>query len=237
MTISYIENDDITDVYLINKKSEIEIMSILNDFTTESALCSMYESDNENSIVKMLQRVSKAILDSIASVFDMIANLFGGNSKISKDEYLKSRQGDMIFKRDILKEQKYINGKAKEGNNIIKRLLNGEQVHDKVVNFVNDTARMLETPDGRNKIYAAAAPIVYGYYVDLKDTMTEFRNLNANVIRKMDHADLDNEDLKSVVRTIQNLTARSNNLVSMYFREYDKLSTKEDAKYKTMKVK
>ena len=67
--------------------------------------------------------------------------------------------------------------------------------------------------------------------------MSEFKDLNKNVLNKMDFVDLNVNDLNQVIRTVQNLTARSNTLVSMYFREYDKLDKRDTKKYKTMKVK
>lgn len=231
-------NDDIADVYLINRKSEIEIMSILNDFTTESSVSNMYENEGlGSSIANMLQKAVTAILDSIASVFDMLSNLFS-KDKISKEEYLMSRQGDMVFDYDIVKQQKYINSKAKEGNTLMKRLLRGENVHDKVVDFVNSTARFLESKDGRNKIYASAAPIVYGYHVDFKDTVSELKSLNRNTLYKVDNPDdFNSNDIKSIITTTQNLSARANNLFGMYFRQYDKLKKKDNKAYKTMRVK
>lgn len=230
--------DDMTDVYLINRKSEIEVMEILNSFTTESSVSAMYENEGlGNSISNTIQKIVKAILDSIASVFDMLSELFS-KDKISKDEYLRSRQGEMVFDYDIVKRQKYINSKAKEGNNLMKRLLGGENVHDKVVNFVNSTARFLETKDGRNKIYATAAPLVYGYQIELKDTMQELNSLNKSTLYKVTTEEgFNKEDLKALMRTGQSLTAKSNNLVAMYFKQYDKLDKKDMKAYKSMRVK
>ena len=230
--------DDMTDVYLINRKSEIEVMEILNSFTTESSVSAMYENEGlGNSISNTIQKIVKAILDSIASVFDMLSELFS-KDKISKDEYLRSRQGEMVFDYDIVKRQKYINSKAKEGNSLMKRLLNGEDVHSKVVDFVNGVARTLETKDGRNKIYATAAPLVYGYQIELKDTMQELNSLNKSTLYKVTTKEgFNKEDLKALMRTGQSLTAKSNNLVAMYFKRYDKLDRKDMKAYKSMRVK
>ena len=144
----------------------------------------------------------------------------------------------MVFDHDIIKEQKYINAKAKEGNNLLKRLLKGDQIHAKVVDFVNGVARTLESKDGRNKIYATAAPIVYGYHVELNSTVSELKSLNKNSLYKIDNPDDFNlEDVKAIMRTSQSMINRSNNLVAMYFRQYDKLDRKDNRAYKKMKVK
>ena len=224
---------------LMNKKSDIEIMSILNDFTTESSLLDLYESSNkENTIMKMLEKVSTVLLDSIASVFDMLSELFHKDGKISKDEYLKSRQGEMVFDYDIIKRQKYINNKANEGNKLHARILKGENVHDKVVHFVNDVFNTLDSKDGRNKIYATAAPLVYGYHTELKSTVSEFNNLRKNVYPKTSYPEeINTNDLKMIISTYKNLVTKSNNLTAMYFKEYDKLSRSDDKKIKTMKIK
>jgi hypothetical protein len=224
------------DIYLIQKKSDIDVMSILNDYTLETSFIS--ESTGIGvALSNMISKVVKVILDAIASVFDMISGLFT-KENISKEEYLKSRQGDMTFDYDIVKQQKYINAKVKDGNSLMKRILRGENVHDKVVEFVNGAARMLDTKEGRNKIYAAAAPIVYGQQVELKKTVKEFEELNRDVLYKKDYPERFNfEDSKAIMREVQILSGRANMLTAMYFREFNKLNKKDMKRYKTMRIK
>lgn len=231
------EDKFMDEIYLINKKSEIEIMALTNEFNTSSKLMSLTESESVvNRISEFIHKVMQAILDSIASVFDSLSNLFNKDGKISKDEYLRSRQGEMVFDYNIVKQQNYINSKAKEGKSLLDKLLKGESVHDKVVRYVNDVARTLESKDGRNKIYATAAPIVYGAHVDFKDTMEDIKSLQLG--HKLSYSEgVNTNDIQNCINTIKALNGRANNLVGMYFKEYDKLDKIDKRKMKGMKVK
>lgn len=184
------ENEDLKDVYIANKRldldiarlvdifeSEIKMIDISAKFYTESEEPEVVDEAKQNKFVELISKIYKSILDAMSTFFEKISDLFSkkdDETNLSTEDFLKSNTGKIELGYTLKYAQDKASKKIAEGNSIIQKLAKATKVDDSVVEkYVEDSASFLTSMKKTDVVEAGSVIAEYSKYTD---TYKEFKD-------------------------------------------------------------
>ena len=124
---------------ILSLKTSIEIDSAISRYCFENAVSDNKDSNSDNGLKNIVEKVTTTILNFLRTVVDTIRNAFTFKEGAKLEDYAKSDDFQVKYAHDLEEVERTVNKKVREGSELIQKISRGTHIPDTVVNaFVHD---------------------------------------------------------------------------------------------------